>query len=129
MFKLAVILLSLLLQSCSNYPSRRDADATGYFSDAASCFRYSERKVYVKVPTALTMTVIEVPIGNDANIFGLCMEHAGHAVPKADPDDYLNVSRACMQETRNSSKPDDAYAKCVRYGKIIVETITTDKPK
>ena len=129
MFKFAVILLSLLLQSCADFPYRNDTEDTGYFSDASNCYRSSERKVLVKVPTATTMTVVEVPIGNDANIFGLCMEHAGHAVTKADPDDYLNVSRACMQETRNSSKPDDAYAKCVRYGKIIVETITTDKPK
>jgi len=124
MFKFAVILLSLLLQSCADFPYRHDMEDSGYFSDASNCYRSSERKVYVKVPTAGTMTVIEVPIGNDANVFGLCMEHAGHPVPKANPDDYLNVSRACMQAARDSSNPDDAYVKCVRYGKIIVETIT-----
>ena len=129
MFMSAIILLSLLLQGCSNYPSRYDSDDTSYFSDASNCYRSSERKVQVKVPTALTMTVIEVPTGNDANVFGQCMEHAGHPVPKADPDDYLNVSRACMQRAHDSSNFDDAYAKCVRYGKIIVETIAPDKPK
>jgi len=126
MFKFAVILLSLLLQSCSDYLSKQD---TGYFSDASSCFRSSERKESVKVPTAGTMTVIEVPTGNDANVFGQCMEQAGHPVTKPDPEGYLNVSRACLQQARDSSNPDDAYAKCVRHGKITVEPIIPERSK
>jgi hypothetical protein len=74
------------------------------------------------------MTVIDVPIGNDANTFSLCMEHAGHTPTHANPDDYLSVSRACSQHARDSSTPDEDYAKCIRHGKIIVETIIPEKP-
>jgi len=129
MVKFAVILLSLLLQSCSTYSSKQGTNKDDYFSVASSCFRSSERKVYVKVPTAGTMTVIEVPVGNDANVFGSCMEHSGHPVTQANPEDYLNVSRACMQEARDSSSPNDTYAKCVRHGKITVETMPPDVSK
>jgi hypothetical protein len=123
----AVIFLAILLQSCSTTLSRQDKPDSGYFSDASDCYRSSERKVYVKVPTAGTMTVVDVPIGNDATLFSLCIEHAGHPATHADPEDYLNVSRACSQHARDSSYPDEAYAKCIRHGKITVETITHEK--
>jgi hypothetical protein len=123
MNKFAVILLLTLLQSCSSHLSGQNMPDTGYFSDASDCYRSSERKVYVKVPTAGAMTVIDVPIGNDANMFSLCMEHAGHPPTHANPEDYLSVSRACSQHARDSSSPDEAYAKCIRHGKITVDII------
>ncbi|MDP2901604.1 MAG: hypothetical protein Q8N96_00625 [Methylovulum sp.] len=129
MFKSAVIFLSLLLQSCSDSLPKHELDDTNYFSDASGCFQSSVRKESVKIPTAGTMTVIEVPLGNDANGFGLCMEQAGHPVTQADPDDYLTASRACFQQAHDSLTPDEAYARCVRHGKISVETIVPDKSK
>lgn len=129
MFKLAVILLSLPLSGCSDYLSRHDTDDTGYFADASTCFQSSMRKESVKVPTARTMTVIEVPVGNNANDFGLCMEQAGHPITQANPDAYLDVARTCLQQARGSSNPDEAYAACVRHGKITVEAIMPDKSK
>jgi hypothetical protein len=129
MFKFTVMLLSLLLQSCSGYFSRQGQDDAGYFSDASSCFQSSMHKESVKVPTAGTMTIIDVPVGSDANAFGLCMEQAGHPHTPANPDDYLQVSRTCLQQARESLTPDDTYARCVRHGKITVETIRPEPSK
>jgi hypothetical protein len=130
MFKFAVISLFILLASCSDILPRQNSDDAGYFSDSSDCFRSSVRKVPIKVPTALTMTVIEVPIGHDADLFGQCMEYAGHPpAAKVNADEYLNVSRACMKEAAASETPDTAYAKCVRRGKITVETISPDRSK
>ncbi|NOT13213.1 MAG: hypothetical protein HOP23_15490 [Methylococcaceae bacterium] len=126
MSRFAVILLSILLQSCSDYLAKQNTPDTGYFSDASDCIRSSERKIYVKVPTAGTMTVVEVPSGNDATVFSLCMEHAGHPPTHTDSDNYLNVSRA-SQQVRNSSNTDEAYAKCVRHSKITIEAMIPEK--
>lgn len=129
MFKRGIVLLSLcLLEACSgwlSYPSE-NAD-TGYFSDASDCLRSSLRREQIKVPTGNTMSVIEVVIGNDAAAFGHCMENAGHPAKKADLTEYLKLSSDCLQEARSSSTPDDTYGKCVRRGKITVETIIDDQ--
>ncbi|MDO9103493.1 MAG: hypothetical protein Q7U57_00890 [Methylovulum sp.] len=129
MFKITVVLISLGLQSCAAYFYKAADDNAGYFADATGCFQSSVRKESVKVPTAGTMTVIDLPIGNDANIFGLCMEQAGHPAPQANPNDYLDVARYCLQQARSSSEPDDTYARCVRLGKITVETIPAGRSK
>lgn len=129
MSKFAIILLTVLLQSCSGYLVSHASDDTRYFSDALNCFQSAERKESVKVPTGSTLSVIEVPVGINPSVFGSCMEQAGHPVPQVNPDDYLNVSRACMQQARGSSNPDEVYAGCVRHGKITVETMIPDRSK
>ncbi|MDD2722724.1 MAG: hypothetical protein PHH59_01705 [Methylovulum sp.] len=129
MFKLAVILFPLLLLGCSGNVTKQDSDDIGYFSDSSDCFRSSVRKEQIKVPTAKTNTIIEIPIGNDADLFSQCMEYAGHPAVKVNADEYLNVSRACMKEAAASETPDAAYAKCVRRTGITVETIPPGKSK
>ena len=123
MSKSTLLLIAMLMQSCSGYLLGKDKSDMGYFSDASDCYRSSERNVSVKVPAAGTMTVIDVPIGNDANMFSLCMEHAGHPPTHANPEDYLILSRACSQHARDSSKADKTYATCIQNGKITVETL------
>ncbi len=123
MLKFAVILFSFLLQSCADSLTKQGSTDTGYFADASDCFRASTIKENVKVPTAGTMTVIDIPIDNDAAAFRLCMEQSGHVTASVKASDYLAVSRTCLQQARDSASPDAAYASCVKGGKITVETI------
>lgn len=129
MIKFAALILILLLQSCAANTSNQGLNESGYFLDASNCYRSSERKVSVNVPTGRSMTVIDVPIDNDSNVFGLCMKQLGHPPTQANSEDYLNVSRACFQEARDSSSPNDTYAKCVQHGKISAEIILPEQSK
>jgi hypothetical protein len=121
------LLIVLMLQGCANYLAKSDPDNTEYFSDASTCYQSSTRKEQIKVPTAGTMTVIQIPTGNDPGAFANCMEYKGHAVEKTNPDAYLTVSRDCMQAARHATNPDNAYADCIKHGKISVETLPKDK--
>jgi len=135
--RFALIFLSFLLFSCSGELTKRNHPEQRYVSDATDCYQAVERKQQLKVPVTsptgviLSVTTIEIPFGSDAGAFRLCMKHKGHpvSVSKANPDDYLNVSRTCMQEARDSSSPNETYANCVQRSKITVETIAPDKLK
>ncbi|MEQ1620912.1 MAG: hypothetical protein ABL919_05865 [Methylococcales bacterium] len=129
MIKFAALIIFLLMQSCAANNSYFGLHEGGYFLDASSCYRSSERKVSVKVPSGLSMTVVDVAIGNDSNVFGLCMKQLGHPPTQANPEDYLNVSRACFQEARDSSSPDETYANCVQHGRISAEIIPPEHSK
>lgn len=122
-----ILLMLLMLQGCANSFSSLATDNSAYFSDALTCYQSSVRKEQIKVPTAGTMSVMEVPVANDPNVFGNCMADKGHTVEKANPDAYLKVSRKCLQAARNATNPDDAYADCVRHGGITVETLPQDE--
>ncbi|MEQ1486062.1 hypothetical protein [Methyloglobulus sp.] len=135
MLRFALIFLPFLAFSCSGEPTKRNNPEQRYVSDATDCYQAVERKQQLKVPIAgakgviLSVTTIEIPLGSDAGAFRLCMKHKGHPVnaSKANPDDYLNVSRTCMQEARDSLSPNESYANCVQRSKITVETIAPDK--
>ena len=134
MHKIAITFL--LLQSCSNHPSKPDNPDTRFFSDASDCFNESTRKEYVKVPVSaqnviISNTVVEVPLGNDAGAFRLCMKYKGHLTPspQVNTTDYLNVSKACMQEASASSTPNETYANCVKHWQLTIESITPDGSK
>ncbi len=121
-----ILLMLLMLQGCGNFFSRQDTGNSPYFSAASTCHQSSMRKEQIKVPIASTMTVMEVPVANDPNVFGKCMENKGYPVEKADPAAYLEVSRDCLQAARHAPNPDKAYADCVRHGGITVETLPND---
>jgi hypothetical protein len=121
------VILLVFLQSCSINTNNLAHTDNSYFNDSSDCFRSSERKVALNVPTAGTMSIIEVPIGNEATLYGLCMEHAGHhRATQTDPEAFFRVSRACSQLVRPSSSTDVDFAKCVRRGNISVESIRSD---
>ena len=110
MLKRLIFVFVIIQSAClTSSPERH----SGYFADATSCLQSALRKEYVKVPTAETMTVIEVPIDTDASNFSFCMRQAGHLVNDKQPDDYLEQSRYCLQQARSSSKPDEVYFACV----------------
>ncbi len=108
-----LIFLTIILQSGCSAPLSKPESDSGYFADATSCFQSSGRKEYIKVPTAGTMTLVEVPIDTDAGNFSLCMRQAGHLATQAEPNAYLELSRSCLQQARGSSKPDAAYFGCI----------------
>lgn len=134
MFRFSLIFLSFLVFSCSGELTKRNNPEQRYVSDATDCYQTTERKQQLKVPITgakgiiLSVTTLEIPLGNDAGAFRLCMKHKGHpvSVSKANPDEYLNVSRNCMQEARDSLSPNETYANCVQRSKITVETIAPD---
>ncbi|MDD5275943.1 MAG: hypothetical protein PHR16_07665 [Methylovulum sp.] len=121
-----MLLISLMVQGCSDYFSKSGTDSK-YFSDASTCYQSSVRKEQLKVPTAGTMSIIEIPTGNDAGAFSNCMAYKGHPIEKADPEAYLNASRECLQATGNATDPGNAYADCIKHGNITVETLPNGK--
>lgn len=114
--KFFILLLSLLiLPSCATDIGKQNA---GHFADATTCFQTTARNEKVKVPTAPTITVVDVPLGNDAGAFGLCMGKKGHPVPQANVEVYLNLSRACLSEARHAANANEAYANCIDRNNI-----------
>ena len=137
MFKLTSLFLFLLLQSCSNQPSKPENPDTRYFSDATDCFQTSDRKLKIPIPFStregvmLSSMDLEIPLAGDAGAFRQCMEYKGHPhmVGKINVNDYLSVSRACMDKARDSSTPNETYASCVQHGQITVEPIAPGRQK
>ncbi len=129
MIKNGLMIMVFFLYACTGKLTKSNPANTEYFSDASDCIRASERKEYVKVPTGLSFSVIEIPLSTDAETFRLCMKYKGHPVTtgKENPSAYLSIARACLQAARKSSNPDRDYAHCVGQGKITVETIPPDK--
>lgn len=83
------------------------------------------RKETVNVPTASSVSVVEIPTTYDAGKFIVCMEYAGRPVSRAGlTDDYFNVSNACVNEARNMKNPDAGYADCISRSRLNVEVIT-----
>ncbi len=85
------------------------------------------RKESFNVPTAGSVSSIEIPVGTDAGKFTVCMEHARRPVSRVDASEYLKVSSACLQEARGMEQPDDGYAQCIKRSRLEVEIIT-DRP-
>lgn len=124
-----LILNMIMLAACTNNESIKQnfSDAnSGYFSDASECSQSSMRKEEIKVPTAGSVSVVEVPIGYDAGRFLVCMEYAGRPVSRVDLTEYLNVSNACLHEARKTENPDDGYADCIKRSRLNVEIINKE---
>jgi hypothetical protein len=100
-----------------------DNGNSGYFASAKDCMRRAISKEQIKVSTGAALTMVEVPIAHNAGFFGLCMQYAGHSAPAVDAESFLTVSRACLDESRRAVNPNNAYARCVKRSKIIVETV------
>jgi hypothetical protein len=132
---LRVVLVSCIVSlGCSANLAKTESPHNSYFSDAADCYHSSELKQKINIPisardTIVSTTVIEVPLTTDAGAFRLCMQHKGHPVTdtQATADDYLNQSRACLEQARASSNPNQTYSECANLGKITVESLPAEK--
>ena len=128
MINFSVVLLCItLLSGCtSNELVKQNNQDTnrGYFSDASKCSQSAMNKQRLNVPTAGTQTVVEVPIGYDANTYVDCMKHTGWPVPRADSTEYLDVSTACLKKAQGTENPDKSYADCIKGSRLDVEVIT-----
>jgi hypothetical protein len=123
-FSLCIILLSGCTSNELVNQNSHDINR-GYFSDASECSQSAMRKTAFNVPTAGSVSVVEIPVGYDANTFIVCMEHAGRPVsPHADVTEYLNISTTCLNEARKSEYPDESYASCIKQSRLKVEVIT-----
>lgn len=131
MFKFPVMFLCItLLLGCSKneWVRQHNADTnSGYFLDAHECSQSAMRKLSFLVPPAGSASAVELPIGYDANIFIVCMEHAGRPVSsRVDVTEYLKISTACLQEARDSVSSDQSYANCIRRSRLNVEVINVE---
>ena len=130
MIKFSALLLCItLLLACTNneWVKKNIQDTNhGYFSDASECGQTAIRKEKLLVPTAGSLSVVEIPIYYDANVFIVCMEHAGRPVSRVDLTEYLNVSTACLQKARGTENPDESYADCIKRSRLDVEIITDE---
>jgi hypothetical protein len=81
------------------------------------------RKESIRLPTAGSVSNVDIPIGYDANIFIVCMGHAGRPVSRVDVTDYLKVSTACLQNARALENSDEGYADCIKRSRLSVEII------
>jgi hypothetical protein len=123
----AFFLCIILLSGCTNNDlvKQNSHDINrGYFSDASECSQTAMRKEAYNVPTAGSVSVVEIPVGYDAGKFIVCMEHAGRPVSsRVDVTDYLNVSTDCLNEARKSEHPDQNYASCIKRSRLNIEVI------
>jgi hypothetical protein len=134
MIKFSVFSLCIILLSGCTYNElvkKNSHDINrGYFSDASECSQSAMRKEELLVPTGVRGmesggSVIEIPIGYDANTFIVCMEHAGRPVSqRVDVTEYLKVSTDCLHEARESEHPDKSYASCIKQSRLKVEVLT-----
>jgi hypothetical protein len=125
-FPVMLLCITLLLGCTSKeFVKQNNQDTNrGYFSDASKCSQSAMNKQKFNVPTAGTATVIEIPIGYDANIYVDCMKHTGWPVPSADPTEYLAVSTDCLQKAQGTKNLDESYADCIKRSRLNVEVIT-----
>ncbi len=126
---LILLLFASLFAGCSNNGwLKQNSQETnrGYFADASECSRSAMRKEAIKVPTAGSVSVVEVPTGYDADKFMVCMEYAGRPVSRTDLTEYLNVSNACLHEAQDAKNPDEGYADCIRRSRLNVEIINNE---
>lgn len=118
-----------MLSACTNSDSiKQDSSDThrGYFADASNCSQSAIRKEEINVPTAGSVSVVEVPTGYDAGKFIACMEYAGRPVSRVDLTEYINVSNTCLYEAKESKNPDADYADCIRRSRLNVEIINDE---
>jgi hypothetical protein len=92
----------------------------GYFADANQCRQTSAIKQNMLVAGG---TTVEIPLGYDQNSFVACMAHAGRPVPHADFSEYTEASHTCLEESRETENPDEAYTSCIKRGNFIIEII------
>ena len=132
MFKVVLIFLSLLLHGCLDELTKHENPEVRYFSDATDCFHSTDRKIDLNIKsnsreglTLMAPTNVQIPLSGDARAFQQCMQYKGHPsnIGKVSADGYLNVSRACLDEARDSATPNEAYAACVQRNEITVEPI------
>lgn len=132
---LRVVLVScVVLVGCSASLTKTEKSHNSYFSDATDCYHSSELKQKINIPiaagdTVVSTTIVEVPLTTDAGAFRLCMQHKGHPVTdnQATADDYLNQSKACLEQALASSNPNQTYSDCANLGKITVESLPAEK--
>jgi hypothetical protein len=108
------------------YRARTDVPApvrAGYRQESVLCVQQSQRKQQVAFPAGGAVTTVDMPGYYDARDFGECMRRAGYGVPRADPQQYLEVARTCLGDAAQAGDPDAAYADCVRRSRITVEVL------
>ena len=124
MYKHSLLLTGIMLISaCGGEPVKPDVDH-GYFADALNCTDLSQRSEKVMLANPGVAGSVNIPLGYDAGEFLNCMAHAGRPVAKADLNEYLMVSNACLHEARSARKSaDQAYADCIRRSSLNVEVL------
>ncbi len=95
----------------------------GYFSDASDCRQTSARTEKLNIPTAGSMSVVEVPTGYDAGKFTVCMDYKKRPVARADATEYLNASITCLHQAQAAEHADDSYADCIKRSQLQLEYI------
>lgn len=124
MVKLAVLGVSAFLMVACSYRGLPDADQ-GYFADAFNCNQTTQHKAKVFIDK--TVGGIDIPLGNDAKTFALCMQRLGRPVVRTvDVSEYLATSRACLQAASSTPNRDASYADCIAHSHLHVEVITDD---
>lgn len=117
-FLMSILLVCLLVGCNQALVTQESPEHKGYFADAFRCNQSSMRKESVNVPTAGSMSVVEVPMGYDAGKFTVCMQYAKRPVSRADASEYLKVSSNCLQVARGSDNPDQSYSDCLKNSRL-----------
>ncbi|MBI1394636.1 MAG: hypothetical protein GC151_01560 [Betaproteobacteria bacterium] len=122
-FRALCVAFVLILQGCATATigGSRDAAEKRYFSASSRCMDQSIRREKVQVPSGAGVTDVEVTVYYDSVHFGQCMQAAGYAPTKVDPEPYLVAARDCLARSRGAMHPEIAYAECVRRSGIRVE--------
>lgn len=123
---LALLLYLSLVIGCSTELQRYDGQDNnkGYFKDATECSHLAMRKELINVPTAGSISVVEVPTGYDEGKFIVCMAYAKRPVARDHATEFLKISTNCLHKASGSEQPDNSYADCMQRSRLSVEIIS-----
>lgn len=125
MNKLATLLFAILaLEACTHiFGANHQDEPHDYFQDATSCNDSSQQYQTMNVPSGMSQTTIQIPLGLDKNKYVDCMKQKGWSVLPSKTFEIENLDSHCEKLNQETPESPKSHTECLEHNKLEIEVI------
>ncbi len=125
MNKLTILLYCVVtLDGCTQGLNHNGIDEShDYFQDASSCGESSQQFQTINVPSGVSQTTIQMPIGLDRNKYIDCMKQKNWDALPAKTFEIESVDAHCNKLSQENPESPKSHADCIEQNKLNIEVL------
>ncbi len=122
---LATLLFTVLaLEGCAHILGPKNPDEVhDYVEDATNCNDSSQQFQSMNVPSGMSQTIIQIPLGLDKNKYIDCMKQKGWSVLPSKTFEIENLDSHCKQLNQETPESPKSHSECLEHNKLEIEVI------
>ncbi len=125
MKNLATLLFTVLaLEGCVRILETNNPDEPhDYFQDASNCNDSSQQFQTMNVPSGMSQTTIQIPLGLDKNKYIDCMKQKGWSVLPPKTFEIENLDSHCKKLNQETPESLKSPAECIKHNQLTIEVL------